>query len=101
MKKETIAKQDGQQILFEANYFQKWKDEWKGMPEFLQDDITPYKSITIHFANRDDIKSFEKLIGYSINSGGGIATGKSIWYPPQKIGKIAGRFYISELKDES
>ena len=60
-------------------------EEWKGMPEFEERNLAPYKSILVHFASQSDIDSFEELIGYSINSGGGGATGKSIWYPKPEI----------------
>ena len=56
-----------------------WKDEWQGMPEFQQDELTPFKTLHVHFNNKEDLDNFSKLINQKIND----AT-KYIWYPEVK-----------------
>ena len=37
-------------------------EEWEGMPEFDNEDLTPHKQLIISFNNDDDIQEFAKLI---------------------------------------
>ena len=60
--------------LFEQKEW--WEDEWKGMPEFVQEDLSPLKTIYVHFANREDIKAFSELVNQKISM-----STKWIWFP--------------------
>ncbi|MCK5341940.1 MAG: hypothetical protein KAR20_00970 [Candidatus Heimdallarchaeota archaeon] len=40
--------------------------EWEGMPECNQEDLSAFKSMTIHFKNLEDINTFAELIGQKI-----------------------------------
>ena len=51
-----------QKDLFNKPIKEDWKDEWKGMPEFVQEDKRPYKLILISFRNKEDLKTFSELI---------------------------------------
>lgn len=53
-----------------------WKDHWIGMPEFIQDDKTPYKSIKINFQTEQDYLLFQETIKQKLTS-----KTKSIWFP--------------------
>jgi hypothetical protein len=35
--------------FFDEDTVINWKKHWKGMPEFIQDDQTPFQSVVIHF----------------------------------------------------
>ena len=50
-------------------------EEWKGMPEFEQEDKTSYQSIHVHFKNAEEVTEFGKLIGQSLTN-----KTNSIWY---------------------
>lgn len=54
-------------------------EEWKGMPEFEQEDKTSEFSLIVHFASKRDAEAFAKLVKQSITD-----KTKSIWYPAQK-----------------
>lgn len=41
-----------------------WKREWKGMPEFVQQEVEPYAVITIRFAEPTDIADFGRRLGH-------------------------------------
>ena len=46
------------------------------MPEFEQNDLTPYRTLNVHFRNEEDISAFAELLGQSITD-----RTKSMWYP--------------------
>jgi hypothetical protein len=58
---------------------ERWEDEWQGMPEFVQDDRGPYKTIYVHFKNEKDVEDFAKLVEQKINP-----QTKFIWFPKAK-----------------
>lgn len=44
-----------------AEYAQEdWEKEWQDMPEFVQPNIMPYRTINIHFNNKNDVKKFKE-----------------------------------------
>lgn len=66
----------------------KWKKEWQDMPEFIQEDLTPFKSVIVHFENREDMDSFAKLVEQRITK-----KTKFIWYPKVKIERYVTKGY--------
>jgi hypothetical protein len=79
--------------LFEVNNTEEWKEHWKGMPEFIQNDLSPYKYIKINFKSLEAMKAFSELIGQTITM-----NTRSIWFPKAKIGKIVDKKYIYDPK---
>jgi len=53
-----------------------WRKEWKGMPEFVQEERKPFSTIMIRFANKEDLDDFANKIGQKLT-----AKTKSIWHP--------------------
>lgn len=53
-----------------------WQDEWKEMPEFVQEKKEPFSKITVRFETQDDLESFAELIGQKLTP-----KTKSIWHP--------------------
>ncbi len=53
-----------------------WKQEWKDMPEFIQDKKEPYAKIIVRFENEEDLQEFAKIIGQKLTK-----KTKSIWHP--------------------
>jgi len=43
-----------------------WEPDWKGMPEFIQNDLEPFKTLYVHFENRKSVEAFAKLLGQMI-----------------------------------
>ena len=82
-----------QHSLFDENEGTRWQDEWQGMPEFIQEDLTPYKSLTVHFETQADVKAFEALIGQKL-----YPKNNWIWFPHKKIDK-KDCIYISERNE--
>ena len=53
-----------------------WEKEWKGMPEYKNQEIKPYMSIIVHFKNEQDYEEFSKMIKQTLTD-----RTKSIWHP--------------------
>jgi hypothetical protein len=51
-------------------------DEWKDMPEFVQEKQEPYQQIIVRFRSKEDVEEFSKLIGQPLTP-----KSKSIWHP--------------------
>jgi len=58
------------------------EDDWKGMPEFLQESEESYQRIIMNFIKKEDVSKFAALIKQSISP-----RTRSMWYPPQKLKK--------------
>ena len=63
-----------QENLFETKSI--YDDEWRGMPEYVHDDLHPYSSVTVHFESLADRSAFSKLVEQPISD-----LTKSLWYP--------------------
>lgn len=70
-----------------------WEKEWKDMPEFVQEDLSPFLTIKVHFRNVEDLKEFEKLVNQKINKY------KLIWFPEAKPRKVSHLRYINDDKN--
>lgn len=68
-----------------------WHDDWKGMPEFVQNDLEPYKSLIVHFEKWEDVQKFAKILNQTIT-----AQTKSLWYPESEFIARKNKFYIQE-----
>jgi hypothetical protein len=55
---------------------QWWWDIWRGMPEYLHQDVSPWKKILVSFRSPADFEEFARIIGQKI----GPRT-PSIWFP--------------------
>lgn len=51
-------------------------DEWKGMPEFDQEDLSAFQTIHLHFKDQSDRDQFAALIKQKISD-----KTRSLWYP--------------------
>lgn len=66
-------------------------DEWQGMPEFLQDDKTAFRSIVVHFVDEKALEKFQKLLRINIPE-----KQRYIWYPAIKIEKYVDKQYVGK-----
>ena len=84
-----------QMSFFDIEEFDYMK-EWQNMPEFIQEDLTSYKKIIVHFRNEEDIKKFSELINQEITP-----KQKSLWFPHMPKRKYSDKLYINTKKNES
>ena len=68
-----------------------WAEEWKGMPEFVQEDATAHQQIIISFLTKEDVDSFAKLIDQKITY-----KTNSLWFPKQDY--LKPKFFIYSQK---
>jgi len=83
-----------QESLFgDLDQFTDWQKEWEGMPEFKQEDLTPFQSVLVHFETKEDREAFEELLAQQITD-----TTKYIWFPEAEVGKFKNYRYVQEEK---
>lgn len=63
--------------------FNEISEEWKGMPEFVQEKQKPYRTLKVNFRNEQDFLEFLTLIGREEMK----ETVRSIWYPKLERGE--------------
>jgi hypothetical protein len=71
--------------------FDMEEDEWQGMPEFVQDDLSPHRVIYVRFRNAEDVAKFEELMGQRITE-----KQKTIWFPYAEPRLRAHLRYVDE-----
>lgn len=81
------AKKIEQPNLF--GFEEPWKEEWKGMPEFVQNDLAPFKSILVHFSSFENAQKFATLVQQPITM-----DTQSIWYPEEDYIEKKNRKYV-------
>ena len=89
----TQEKEPEQLTLFDMKEW--WEDEWQDMPEFVQEDLSPFKTIFVQFANRQDMKEFEKLVNQTITF-----KTQSVWFPKATIDRYANKRYIEDSEEK-
>ena len=67
--------------------------EWEGMPEYIHEDKTAYRSLIIHFADQNAVDKFTKFISKFAN-----ITDKTrmIWFPDNTKEIQADKIYADE-----
>lgn len=66
-----------QEFLFEIEA--DWEREWKGMPEYVNEDLPPVKSLQVHFRTKEEYMEFVELVNQRMTM-----KTKYIWYPCQQ-----------------
>lgn len=80
-----------QEELFDISAEDLQRREWVNMPEFIQENQEPFKTVFVHFANREDMEEFSRIVDQNIT----LYT-QSIWYPAAEIKKYSDKRYIDE-----
>jgi hypothetical protein len=68
-----------------------WKREWQDMPEFVQEDLMPYRVLNIRFRNEEDVQEFAKLMEQVITP-----KQKTLWFPYAAPRRAAHLRYADE-----
>jgi len=90
-------KKKKQQTLFDSSELEQWRKEWKGMPEFIQENAKPFKTIKVYLDNKKAVKKFAKLIGQKITD-----KTTNIWFPKLKpieereVGMLSHKNYVDK-----
>lgn len=65
--------------------------EWRGMPEFNQQDRQAHRQVIVSFEDDQAVKQFFELINQHYT-----AKTKSVWFPERAKNKLADLFYIGD-----
>lgn len=68
-----------------------WVEEWVGMPEFCQQDLTSIKSVIVHFDSLSDYEEFQKAITQKLTN-----KTRSIWFPAKENESFINKRYRRE-----
>lgn len=88
-KNKNIKMEENDNIT--ANNDPVWKEEWKNMPEFVQEKQIPYAKINVRFETAEDLEEFSKLIGQKLTN-----KTKSIWHPQLVRGIHSNKRWVDE-----
>lgn len=75
----------------DTDFHRVWT-EWRGMPEFKQEDLEPFDSIQVHFPDEAAMVAFEKIVGQRIQRGS--MRTAAVWYPKMGIGGYSDKRYV-------
>lgn len=62
-----------------------WKDVWRGMPAYSQQELRPFQSVEVYFDAKADRVAFARLIKHSMS-----AQTKYVWFPPAASDDVIG-----------
>jgi dTDP-4-amino-4,6-dideoxygalactose transaminase len=65
-----------------------WKKEWKDMPEYYNEDLSPHRSLIVHFTDEKAVQDFMKATGLKLTE-----KSKFAWYPKLNEIKCADKYY--------
>jgi hypothetical protein len=65
--------------------------EWRGMPEYVNENLEPFASVLVHFATAEDRKQFEELVGQTVS--GTTRKMASIWFPRKTVASYVDKRY--------
>lgn len=82
-------KNEDQMTLFDMPEW--WEEHWQGMPEYIQPDMTPYKTLFVHFRNEKDYQDFAQLVEQRL-----LLNTKYIWHPSLEKDKLVHLRYADE-----
>jgi ribosome biogenesis GTPase A len=61
-------------------------EEWREMPEYIQQKMPPKFQVLVHFSSYEDLQEFAKLIGQKLTK-----KTKSIWHPRRARGTYSDK----------
>ena len=72
-----------------------WDEIWGGMPEFLQEDLRPARTLYVHFRTDEDVNDFLELIGQKISP-----KTQYIWYPYMKLANFNHLHWVTNEEQQ-
>lgn len=93
---DEIEPVPGQETMFGADeQFTIAGQEWQGMPEYVSGNLTPWRSILVHFESWNDMQVFATVVDQPITM-----KTKSIWYPEQEQFHFIDKRWASEVDEQ-
>jgi hypothetical protein len=66
-------------------------DEWKNMPEFVQEKQEPYAKLIVRFETKEDLDEFAKLLNQKLTQ-----KTKSLWFPFKSHWGLSKKRWVNE-----
>ena len=70
-----------------------YDDQWRGMPEYVHDDLLPHSSVTVYFESLADRGAFSELVKQPISD-----LTKALWYPKAEVAHYDNKRYVNPEK---
>lgn len=90
-----FEEQELETIIFQENHDSKeWLDHeehWQDMPSFEHTNIDAFRSLTVHFGNKEDVDTFFQLIKQDYTD-----KTKYVWFPKIQKNVVKDKQYASE-----
>lgn len=99
MRRMETNDEPRQDLLFSEEDLIPWRREWRDMPEYSLEDLSPKYSLIVNFSCAADVEDFGALLGQKVRPAQGRQM-QSIWYPDQEIGRMVNKRYIDAGGDE-
>ena len=64
---------------------------WVNMPEFVQEDLTPFRVINVRFRNEEDVQEFARLMQQEITP-----KQKALWFPFAEFRRASHLRWVDE-----
>jgi hypothetical protein len=74
-----------------GNLEESFREHWRDMPEFIQEDLTPHRVINVRFRNDADVEAFAQLLNQKISP-----KQKALWFPEALHRKASHLRYVDE-----
>lgn len=74
---------------------ESWRKDWNGMPEYKQEDLRPFKTIYVHFENREDYLEFSRLLSLTKMT----MSTRGVWFPETDVDKSAKLAWVDANDD--
>lgn len=68
-----------------------WTEHWHGMPDFVQKDKPPHKTVIVHFRDDEGYSDFQKRLEQDLTY-----KTKSLWHPKLEIDDNTLKRWIEE-----
>ena len=65
--------------------------EWQGMPEFIQEDKTAFRSVVVHFPDQQAVDDFVALVKFPLTP-----QTRFMWFPRSTIERYVDKRYQAE-----
>lgn len=79
----------------EEFFAEPWEEHWQDMPEYEQEENGPWKTINVHFRNKEDFEEFGDIIKQHMSE-----KTKTIWHPKLHVTKNSLLRWVEEDDEE-
>ncbi len=91
-----MAKTTTNNLFGDLDELTTWREHWKDMPEFIQNDLQPIQQIVVVFESKKDKNDFAKLVNQKLTD-----KTKSIWFPEKDHFNASDFAYVNNENNKN